>query len=391
MCREPPFPGAGRRGGGAARGSGRKGRPPRPAPARWRRLGAVAALALLCACACHHRDEGAATPLPRVRVQIASPQSVDETVALTGLLVAPPGRDVKLGALVPGRLARVAVAEGDAVKQGQVLGEIETGPASDELAQAEATRSEAEAAARAVESRQVRTESLVKKGVAAQQEAEQAGAELAAARASLDRARAAVAQARRKLSRSALIAPFDGVVVAVLVRAGEAVDGNGQPVIEVAGPDPLELRCAVPPRDAARLRAGLAAQVTMESLGLTRPAQVIAVAPAADAQSGNVTVRLRLDNADRALKLGVLGRATVAVGRIDSAIVVPSTALVPGPDGGVAVVVVAAGGKTRTAEVRTAFESAGRAALVSGVDAGEALVVEGGYALPDGSQVEVVP
>src|SRR6185436_7425171 len=141
------------------------------------------------------------------------------------------------------------------------------------------------------------------------------------ARASLDRAKAAVAQARRKLSRSALAAPFDGVVVAVLVRAGEAVDGNGQPVLEVAAPDPLELRCAVPPRDAARLRAGMAAQVTVEGLGLTRPAEVYAVSPAADAQSGNVAVRLRLANADGALKLGVLARAAVAVGRLESAVV----------------------------------------------------------------------
>lgn len=348
------------------------------------------ALGLLLASACHEKAEERSLPLPRVRVQVAAPQAVDETVTLTGLLAAPPGRDVKLGALVPGRLARVAVAEGDRVKQGQVLAEIETGPATDELSQAEATQAEADAAARAVEARKERTDALVKKGVAAQQEAEQAAAELASARASLDRAKSAVAQARRKLSRSALAAPFDGVVVAVLVRAGEAVDGNGQPVLEVAAPDPLELRCAVPPRDAARLRAGMAAQVTVESLGLTRPAEVHAVAPAADAQSGNVAVRLRLANADGALKLGVLARASVAVGRLESAVVVPSSALVPSPDGGTAVVVVQ-GGQSQLREVRAAFERGGRAALVSGVDAGEAVVVEGGYALPDGSRVEVVP
>jgi len=350
------------------------------------RLG-LTCLALLLACKGAAPNE-AAPPLPRVRAERAVRGPVDETVTLTGLLTAPPGRDVKLGALVPGRLARLRVAEGEAVKQGAVLGEIETGPASDELEQAKATLAESDAALQAAAARRTRAEALVQKGIAPAQDAEQARADEVAARSARARAQATVDLAQRKLSRSALVAPFDGWVVAVFVRQGESVDGNGQPVVEVAAPDPVEIRCAVPPAEAARLRPGMAAKVTVESLGLVRDATVYAVAPAADAQSGNVTVRLRLPNPDYALKLGTLARAGVAVARHEGAVSVADSALVPSEDGGVSVQVVE-GGAVRPVGVAVDFEDGARAVLRQGLDGGEEVVVEGGYALPAGTKVEV--
>jgi membrane fusion protein (multidrug efflux system) len=349
----------------------------------------LCAVAFLAACHSSENEKEAAAPLPRVRVEPARKGPVDETVGLTGLLTAPPGRDVKLGALVPGRLARVRVAEGDAVKAGQVLAEIETGPSVDELSQAQATAAEAAAAEAAAVARRARTEALVQKGIASTQEAEQARADTVAAASARERARAAVDLAQRKLSRSALVAPFDGWVVAVLVREGESVDGNGQPVVEVAAPDPVEVRCAVPPRVAARLKVGVSAKVTVEALGLSRDATVFAVAPAADAQSGNVTVRLRLPNPDRALKLGTLARAQVGVSHRDAAVEVASSALVPEADGGLAVQVVE-GSVVHPTPVGVDFEVGPRTVISSGLDGGEEVVVEGGYALPEGTRVEVV-
>jgi RND family efflux transporter MFP subunit len=314
---------------------------------------------------------------------------VDELVLLTGVLAAPPGRDVKLGALIPGRLAKLLVAEGDPVKAGQELAEIEGGPVTDELLQAEATANEAKAAADAAEVRRSRAEALLNKGVAAAQEVEQARVDAVATRSAWKRAQAAVSLARRRLSRSVLVAPFEGLVVAVFVRAGEPVDGNGQPVLQVAAPDPIEARCAVVPRDAARLRVGMQATVSVESLGLKRSGEVFAIAPAADPASGNVLVRTRLRNEDGKLKLGVLARILVAAGHLDAGIAVPDSALVPGPDGGLQVLVIQ-DGEAKGREVQVSFENDGRAVLSGGLDGGEEVVVEGGYALPEGSKVEVV-
>jgi len=250
-------------------------------------------LALLLASCNSHEAKPSGPPLPRVRVERAVRGPIDEVVSVTGVLAAIPGRDVKLGALVPGRLARMSVAEGDAIKSGDVLAEIEPGPTSDELAQAEATAREAEAAEQAAGAKWKRTEELLSQGAASAQDAEQARASAVSARSTSARSKAAVDLARRRLTRTAIKAPFDGIVVAVLVRAGESVDGNGQPVLEVAATDPVELRAAAPPREAIKLRVGMPAKLKLEGLAVEREATVFAIAPAADAASGNVLVRIR--------------------------------------------------------------------------------------------------
>lgn len=326
--------------------------------------------------------------LPRVRVVTAEPSPIARTLRLTGVFTAPPGRDVKLGPLVPGRLTSLHVAEGDRVRAGQVLGEVETGPASDELQQAEATEREATAAVQAAEARRARTDVLVERGVAARQDAEQEHSAEAAAQAAAQRARAAVELARRKVRRSELTAPFDGVVAAVFIRQGEAVDGTGQPVVELAATDPLELRAWASPSQAATLHTGLRASLSPE--GSEPPSgEVSMVSPTLDAQSGNVLVRLRFPNPQGALRLGALGHAWVLTGQEERALRVPTSALLPQEDGGVALSLVQEG-KVHPLPVELLSEEGTRAVVRAALDGGESIISEGGYSLPEGSTVEVL-
>lgn len=331
----------------------------------------------------------AGPPLPRVRVVPARTGRAERTLRVAGELSAPPGREVKLAPLVAGRLVLLRVAEGDAVRQGEVLGEVETGPVSAELQQAEATAREAAAAARAAEAKRARTEVLVQHGVAARQEAEQDQSAEAAAVAAEQRARAAVDVARRNVGRSQLKAPFDGIVTAVFIRQGEAVDGTGQPVLQVSAVDPVELRAFVPQEDAARVHAGMRAVLTVEGLTGTRPGEVFAVSPAIDARSGNVLVRLRFPNPTGALRLGAFGRAGIVLAEEGSAFPLPSSALLPRADGGLGVAVVE-DGKVRGVPVTVWSEEGGQAVVQGPLQDGQDVIVEGGYSLPDGAGVEVV-
>lgn len=334
--------------------------------------------------------EEKAPPLPRVRVVQAQVGPAERTLTVTGVLATPSGRDVKLAPLVPGRLARLLVSEGERVKAGQVLGEVETGPASDELQQAEATAREAASAARAAEAKRARTEVLVEHGVAARQDAEQDRSAEAAALAAEQRAQAAVELARRKVRRSELQAPFDGIVVAVFIRQGESVDGSsGQPVVEVAATDPLELRAFVTQAEAALLRSGMQATLLVEGLKDTRSGEVVMVSPSVDAQSGNVLVRVRFPNPTGELRPGGIGRARIVTGQEGSAVKLPSSALLPLEDGGLGVAIVE-GGKVRGVPVTVLFEAEGQAAVQGALKGGESVIVEGGYSLPEGSEVEVV-
>lgn len=329
---------------------------------------------------------------PKVRVAEAVRGPVEREVVLRGIFTPLPGKDVKLAALSAGRVSRVLVAEGDAVKAGQVLAELEAGPALDELRQAEAGASESQVALEAAKARRERTEELVQHGVAARQDAEQDRSAEAAAKATLERARATLDTARRKVALNQLRAPFDGVVLRVLVRAGEAVDGTGQPIVEVGAADPVELRGSLNPEEAAGVTVHAAARVRAAQAGQPPlQGEVVAVAPAADPQSGNVGVRVRLPNPSGRLKLGAPGEAAIAVGHEADAVTVPLRALLPGEDNAGTRVARLDGDTVHLVDVRVRYEQEGRAVVDEGLDGGERVIVEGGYSLPEGTKVEPVP
>ncbi|MFE8601522.1 efflux RND transporter periplasmic adaptor subunit [Archangium violaceum] len=347
-------------------------------------------LGVLSACKPGPEQPGPA-PRPQVKVAPAARGPVELEVLVRGVFAPLPGKDVKLAALVAGRVSRVLVVEGDPIRAGQVLAELEAGPSLDELRQAEAGVGESEVALEAARARRLRTEELVRHGVAAQQDAEQDRSAEAAARASLERARATQETARRKVALGELRAPFDGVVLQVLVRQGEAVDGTGQPILEVAAADPVELRGTLNPEESARMTVGARAQVRSLPGGTSlAPGEVVAVAPAADPQSGNVGVRVRLPNPSGHFKLGAPGEAAITVGRESSAVTIPTQALLPGGEDGGARVATLDAGRVHLVEVQVRAEQGARAILEGGLDGGESVIVEGGYSLPEGTEVEQV-
>ncbi|NVJ22058.1 MULTISPECIES: efflux RND transporter periplasmic adaptor subunit [Myxococcus] len=333
--------------------------------------------------------ENSAPPLPRVRVAPVAQGQAVRGLRVTGLLSALPGREVRLAPPAPGRLSLLNVSEGDRVRAGQVLAQVDTGPATAELQQAEATLREATSALAAAREKRERTDLLVERGVAARQESEQDHSAEAAARAARARARSALDLAQRGVGRTSLQAPFDGVVTTVWVRQGEMVDGTAPGVVQVSATDPLELRAFVTQEEAASLHAGQRASLTVDGLEGTRDGEVVAVAPSVDSQNGNVSVRLRFANPKGELRLGAAARAHVVLEDLGPALAVPSSALLPLEDGGVAVARVVEG-RVHTVPVHVASEDQGRAVIQGPLAVGESVVVEGGYSLPDDAGVEVL-
>jgi RND family efflux transporter MFP subunit len=357
------------------------------------RLVGICLVGALAACKPRPEAEQASpAPRPRVKVAPATRGPVEREAVIRGVFVPLPNKDVKLAALAPGRVSRLLVTEGDAIRAGQVLAELEAGPALDELRQAEASASESQVAVEAARARRERTEELVRHGVAARQDAEQDRSTEATAQAALERARATLETARRNVARGELRAPFDGVVLQLLVPQGGAVDGAGQPILEVAAVDPLELRGTLNPEEASQVEVGAHSRV--RSLpGGTSVAQgvVVAVAPATNPQSGNVGVRVRLPNPSGRFKLGAPGEAAIALGQEASAVTVPVRALLPGGEDGGARVATLDEDKVHLVDVQVRFEQGERAVLEGGLDGGESVVIEGGYSLPEGIEVERVP
>jgi cobalt-zinc-cadmium efflux system membrane fusion protein len=246
-----------------------------------------------------HAEEGAEAPEGFVALDPAQAQAA-------GVLVVTVGRGggaetrlagrvepmidarAAVAASVGGRVERVLVAPGQAVRIGQPLVSLVSGEAASLKAEADA----AEAAYIATEQAHGRDEELAKLGVVSQREAEvshaQALSAQAAARAA--RARAAAAGSPNTSGRLNVVSPIAGVVTNVQVGPGGFV-AEGGVVAEVANPARLELVFNAPPTLAAHVRAG--APLRVSSPAGEFDATVTGVAVGADLNSGAAVVRAR--------------------------------------------------------------------------------------------------
>jgi RND family efflux transporter MFP subunit len=344
----------------------------------------------LAAAGCHKGEAEPSLPKPLVKVEAVAPRQISPRIPIAGVLAPLPGRDVKVGALVAGRVDRVFVSEGEPVKTGQPLAHVEAEPLVQNVSAATAQREQAAAAMDNARTRLARTERLFKDGIAAKQEVDDARAALVAAESAVKQAQASGGIAGVNLSRATLRSPLDGVVAAIIVPAGQPVDGNATPVVEVADTRVLDLRAPVPAGQVGALSVGDRAELEVEGVGAVA-GTVEAVAPLVDPATNTVIVRVRVDNAAGRLRGGMFARGAV-VGPPRHGLAVPRAALLPG-DGGAATVVAIVDGTGAVAH-RTITLGAEAGELIevrAGLEPGAKVVVAGGYALPDGTKVDIAP
>ncbi len=347
-------------------------------------------LLLLLVASCRKPAAEPDAPPRKVRCVESATRPHAATVTLRGTVTPLPDRDAQLAPQVSGRLASVDVREGDVVTKNQVVAHIEMATLTDAMSQAEAALSRAQAERQNAQTTLARNQKVYEKGIAARQEVDDALSREAAAKATEADAAAASNQARRQLDRTLLRSPLSGVVVRILRRSGELVDGTpATPVVEVADLSRLELAVDAPVQDLMRVNPGDAATITFPAVpGLTIQAKVVVVAPSVDRASGLGVIRLELTlDASRPPPVGTYGLAHVEVGQAVDATWVQARAVrnVLGDEGEV----VACG---VTAHLITVVPSSreGDWVLVTGLDAGVPVVVEGLLGLNEGDALEAV-
>lgn len=352
---------------------------------------------LLAACGSSaHAPQPAA--LARVSCAPASVRAWADTRALRGVVAAQPDRDAIVSAQVAGRLVRVRVREGDRVRAGAALAEVETAQLQDALRQGEALLAQARAQREAAAAAATREQHLYERGISARQSFEAARAALGQAQGACELASAQLDVARRNLERASVRAPIDGVVVRLLRREGELVDGTpATPILEVADVSAPELLASASPQDLVVLRTRQAATVQFDAVpNRSFGAAVRSVAPAVDAHTGVGAVRLSLQPDDALLPLGIVGVAQVAVAPARSVRVVPEAAL-RSAGGSQLEVVLCDHGRARPRRVVVGARRDGYVEIVRGLDmdmdmatATPRVVVEGLIGLEDGAAIAAV-
>lgn len=226
-----------------------------------------------------------------------------------------PAREATLAFRYGGRVSAVRLAEGENVKAGEVLIELETADLEANVAQAQAALDAARA-----------QQALVPEG-APQEQKDLLAAQVAQAQAALEAAQTMLAEA-------ALRAPFAGTVVAIAVEAGEVV-GPGAPVVVLA--DLSEWRVEtldLQEEDAARLRRGQRVRVKVAALpGETFDGVVERVALSASSYQGNVTyaVRIRLEETAAPLSWGMTAFVEIDVNAPLAVVAEPARSPTPKP------------------------------------------------------------
>ena len=282
---------------------------------------------------------------------------------------------VLVAAQEEGVVTAVAVREGDPVRAGEVVVELDDRQIQAELAQAEAALEEAEARWR-------RVQALRAQGVMAEQDVD-------AARAAARIADARVEALHTRLSFTRIQAPVDGVVTSRRVEVGNLASPR-VPLLELAAGDGLLLRVPVSELDVVRLAEGDHAAITVDALpGIALTGRIARIYPAADSASRQVTVELRIDGAPPAVRLGFLARAHLVLEEMPESLLVPEEAVMRGAEVESYVWLVRDGSAVMQ-PVKVGMRLDGRALIAEGLRPGDEVVVAGISRIREGIAVAVV-
>jgi len=364
---------------------------------------------------CGGKPEAAPTPEPQapvsVRVEAAAVVETASELELVGS-VAARTRSV-VSSKVAGRIERIHAAEGQSVRAGAVLVELDRAELEAAVETAEASRAAAETAVAAAdqeiaaaeaklalaEATHRRFEQLLEKESVSRQEYDEAAANLRTAVAAVELGRARRAQAEAAITaaqagvkqqalrrdEAVIRAPVSGVVTARLADPGTLAT-PGAPLLEIEPASGFRLEVAVPETQALQLKRGSELRVEIPALGEAGPdkARVAEIVPAVDAASRTFTVKLALPSTP-GLRSGLFGRAFLA-GAPAERLEVPAGAVIV--RGQVRSVFVVADGRAERRLVTLGELRQGRYEVLSGLDAGERVVVQPAE-LRDGTPVAV--
>jgi membrane fusion protein (multidrug efflux system) len=264
----------------------------------------------------------------------------------------------------------VRFGDGERVKRGQVLVQLDDAQARADVAAAEAAVAESE---RLFD----RSRELMATEALSKAQFDQLEATLKA-----NRARLAAAQAR--LEDTVIRAPFSGRVGLRRVSVGTLIN-PGAVITTLDDTSVIKLDFSVPENFLSTLREGLAVRATAPAFsGRTFTGKVASIDSRVDVNSRAVTVRALLANEDGALRPGMFLNVTLANDERDT-LIIPEQALTPEAER--QYVFVVADGKAQRREVRIGSRRPGSVEVLAGLRAGEQVVVEGTQKVRDGAAV----
>jgi membrane fusion protein, multidrug efflux system len=346
-------------------------------------IGSVA-LCLLLVTACRHKKapsnaKGAEAP---VSVKVLQPKRGDITRSVTLPAVIVANQQATLYAKVTGYLKRITVDKGDAVKEGDLLAEIEV---PELLADAARFKAEAEIAAldyqRTAEAQQKAPDLVPRQNVDE-------------AKAKAEVAKANLARAETLLGFTKIVAPFTGTITRRLADPGAFVPAatsgsaaQNAALVTLADFRVVRVQVSVPEPEVPLIQNGLPVKVTLDELpGQTFEGRVTRAAQALDEATRTMLTEIDLENPKNLLRPGMYALVKIGIEQHTDALLLPTDAVLFEKAG--TSVFLLAEGKAKRVPVKTGFNDGTSVEILKGIGPADSVIAVGKMALNNGQAVK---
>lgn len=364
---------------------------------------AVAAVAL-AACEKAPAPAAVSRPAPQVKVLTLQPRDIPFTLSFTAQTES--SRQVNIVARVSGFLDRIAYQEGELVKAGQLMFELDRKPFQAQLEAAQGALQSQQARLATAEANLARVKPLAEQNALSKADLDRAQGEFDAAKAAVYSAQAGVTQAQLNLSYVTIRSPLNGVAGRALQRQGAFVNATADSanLTYVAAIDPIWVTFSISQNQAARWaderKRGLVVPpknqayevdlVLSDGTPFTERGRISFADPAFSADTGSFQVRAVLPNPKFELKPGMFVTAYLRGAKRPNAIVVPQLAVQQGANGHTVYVVNANGVAELRPVVVGDYFGEKDIVITSGLHAGDRIVVDGLMKVVPGQPVQVM-
>ena len=317
-----------------------------------------------------------------LRVEACVEESVEPPIVVPAVVEADPARLIKVAPPVSGRIIQVYKGLGDAVRKGDALFTLD----SADLAQSYSDAGKARAALNLARHNLDRQKELHDAGISPRKDLEQAESDYAQAASESERTKARLSLLGTELGscdgrRYTLHSPIAGHVIELAGAQGAFWNDTNAPIMTVANLSTVWLAASVQEKDIHSLFVGQAARIGLDAYEATLEGSVRYVGQVLDPDTRTVKVRIAMDNASGRFRPGMFAKAVFS-GRAHKATVVPASAVLQSGFS-TRVFVETSPWKFEPRTCKTGAQLGDRVEIVSGLKAGERVVVKEGVLLND--------
>ena len=366
-----------------------------------------AILAGLALAACTKEQVAAPESRPAPKVSVVTVQTRDIPFSLEFVAQTESSRQVDIVARVSGFLDKIAYQEGEMVKQGQLLFQLDPKPFQAQLEAARGGLQAQQARLTTAEANLKRVKPLAMENALSQSDLDRAQGDFDAAKAAVYAAQATVTQAELNLGYATIRSPVTGLASRAVQRQGAFLNAASADatLTYVAAIDPIWVNFSVSQNLAAKLRNEIASRQIVMPKALAFEVEIVLsdgsiypyrgsinfADPSFSSDTGSFQVRAVLPNPKHVLRPGMFVTAFLKGAMRPNAVVVPQLAVQMGAKGHLVYVVNASGVAELRPVVVGDYQGERDIVVVSGLAAGDRVVVDGVMGVVPGQPVQIVP